>query len=53
MTRVVVAGGGSIGSLFAAHLARVAEVTVLTPRSTVTALAAGFRPVLHPSATTV
>ena len=30
--RVVVAGGGSIGSLFAAHLARVAEVTVLTRR---------------------
>jgi 2-dehydropantoate 2-reductase len=32
VTRVVVAGGGSIGSLFAAHLARVAEVTVLTRR---------------------
>ena len=31
--RVVVAGGGSIGSLFAAHLARVAEVTVLTRRA--------------------
>jgi 2-dehydropantoate 2-reductase len=32
VTTVVVAGGGSIGSLFAAHLARVAEVTVLTRR---------------------
>jgi 2-dehydropantoate 2-reductase len=32
MTKVVVAGGGSIGSLFAAHLARVADVTVLTRR---------------------
>ena len=32
MTRVVVAGAGSIGSLLAAHLARVAEVTVLTRR---------------------
>ena len=32
MTAVVVAGGGSIGSLFAAHLARVADVTVLTRR---------------------
>ena len=32
MTSVVVAGGGSIGSLFAAHLARVADVTVLTRR---------------------
>ena len=32
MTRVVVAGGGSIGSLLAAHLAQVAEVTVLTRR---------------------
>jgi 2-dehydropantoate 2-reductase len=30
--RVVVAGGGSIGSLFAAHLARVADVTVLARR---------------------
>src|SRR6476469_143297 len=30
--RVVVAGAGSIGSLLAAHLARVAEVTVLTRR---------------------
>jgi 2-dehydropantoate 2-reductase len=29
---VVVAGAGSIGSLFAAHLARVADVTVLTRR---------------------
>jgi len=32
MTRVVVAGAGSIGSLLAAHLARVAEVAVLTRR---------------------
>ena len=32
MTEVVVAGAGSIGSLLAAHLARVAEVTVLTRR---------------------
>jgi 2-dehydropantoate 2-reductase len=32
VTRVVVAGAGSIGSLFAAHLARVAEVAVLTRR---------------------
>jgi 2-dehydropantoate 2-reductase len=32
VTKIVVAGGGSIGSLFAAHLARVAEVTVLTRR---------------------
>ncbi len=32
MTKVVVAGVGSIGSLLAAHLARVAEVTVLTRR---------------------
>jgi 2-dehydropantoate 2-reductase len=32
VTSVVVAGGGSIGSLFAAHLARVADVTVLTRR---------------------
>src|SRR5436190_5823543 len=30
--QVVVAGAGSIGSLLAAHLARVAEVTVLTRR---------------------
>src|SRR3954454_21017629 len=30
--RVVVAGAGSIGSLIAAHLAQVAEVTVLTRR---------------------
>ena len=30
--RVVVAGAGSIGSLLAAHLAQVAEVTVLTRR---------------------
>ncbi len=33
MTHIVIAGGGSIGSLFAAHLARVAEVTVLTRRA--------------------
>jgi len=32
MTRVLVAGAGSIGSLLAAHLARVAEVSVLTRR---------------------
>ncbi|HLX31700.1 MAG TPA: ketopantoate reductase family protein [Gaiellaceae bacterium] len=32
MTKVVVAGAGSIGSLLAAHLAQVAEVTVLTRR---------------------
>ena len=32
MTRVVVAGAGAIGSLLAAHLARVAEVTVLVRR---------------------
>jgi len=32
VTSVVVAGAGSIGSLLAAHLARVAEVTVLTRR---------------------
>ena len=32
MTRVIVAGAGSIGSLFAAHLARVADVCVLTRR---------------------
>jgi 2-dehydropantoate 2-reductase len=32
VTRVVVAGAGAIGSLLAAHLARVAEVTVLTRR---------------------
>lgn len=32
MTRVVVAGAGAIGSLLAAHLARVADVTVLTRR---------------------
>jgi 2-dehydropantoate 2-reductase len=32
VTRVVVAGAGSIGSLLAAHLARVAEVTVLARR---------------------
>src|SRR4051812_50200460 len=30
--RVVVAGAGSIGSLLAAHLAQVADVTVLTRR---------------------
>ena len=32
MTRVCVAGAGSIGSLFAGYLARVAEVSVLTRR---------------------
>ena len=32
MTRVCIAGAGVIGSLFAAHLARVAEVSVLTRR---------------------
>ena len=32
MSRVVVAGAGSIGSLLAAHLAQVADVTVLTRR---------------------
>jgi 2-dehydropantoate 2-reductase len=32
VTTVVVAGAGSIGSLYAAHLARVAEVVVLTRR---------------------
>ncbi len=32
MTRIVVAGAGAIGSLLAGHLARVAEVTVLTRR---------------------
>lgn len=32
MTKVVVAGAGSIGSLLAGHLARVADVTVLTRR---------------------
>ena len=32
MTKVVVAGAGSIGSLLAGHLAQVAEVTVLTRR---------------------
>jgi 2-dehydropantoate 2-reductase len=32
VTRVCVAGAGVIGSLFAAHLARVADVTVLTRR---------------------
>ncbi len=32
MTKVVVAGAGAIGSLLAAHLAQVAEVTVLTRR---------------------
>ena len=31
--RVCVVGGGAIGSLYAAHLARVAEVTVLTRRA--------------------
>ncbi|HZQ15262.1 MAG TPA: 2-dehydropantoate 2-reductase [Gaiellaceae bacterium] len=33
MTRVCVAGAGVIGSLFAAHLARVAEVSALTRRA--------------------
>ena len=33
MKRVCVAGAGAIGSLFAAHLARVAEVSVLTRRA--------------------
>ncbi len=32
MTKVVVAGAGSIGSLLAAHLAQVVDVTVLTRR---------------------
>jgi 2-dehydropantoate 2-reductase len=32
MTRVCVAGAGTIGSLFAAHLAQVTEVSVLTRR---------------------
>ena len=32
MTRICVAGAGVIGSLFAAHLARVAEVSALTRR---------------------
>ncbi len=32
MKRVCIAGAGTIGSLFAAHLARVAEVSVLTRR---------------------
>jgi 2-dehydropantoate 2-reductase len=32
VTKVVVAGAGSIGSLLGAHLARVADVTVLTRR---------------------
>ena len=32
MTRVCVAGAGVIGSLFAAHLARVADVSALTRR---------------------
>jgi 2-dehydropantoate 2-reductase len=32
MTRVCVAGAGAIGSLFAAHLAQVAEVSALTRR---------------------
>ncbi|MFZ1881042.1 MAG: 2-dehydropantoate 2-reductase [Gaiellaceae bacterium] len=32
MTRVCIAGAGVIGSLFAAHLARVADVSVLTRR---------------------
>ena len=32
MTSVCIAGAGTIGSLFAAHLARVAEVSVLTRR---------------------
>jgi 2-dehydropantoate 2-reductase len=33
LTRVCVAGAGTIGSLFAAHLARVADVSVLTRRT--------------------
>jgi len=33
MTRICVAGAGTIGSLLAAHLARVAEVSVLTRRT--------------------
>jgi 2-dehydropantoate 2-reductase len=33
VTKVVVAGAGSIGSLLAAHLSRVADVTVLTRRA--------------------
>ena len=33
MTRVCVVGAGTIGSLFAAHLARVAEVSVVTRRA--------------------
>jgi 2-dehydropantoate 2-reductase len=32
MTRVCIAGAGTIGSLFAAHLARVTDVSVLTRR---------------------
>ncbi|HEY1317833.1 MAG TPA: 2-dehydropantoate 2-reductase N-terminal domain-containing protein, partial [Gaiella sp.] len=32
MTRICVAGAGTIGSLLAAHLARVADVSVLTRR---------------------
>jgi 2-dehydropantoate 2-reductase len=32
LTRICVAGAGTIGSLFAAHLARVADVSVLTRR---------------------
>jgi 2-dehydropantoate 2-reductase len=32
VTRICVAGAGTIGSLFAAHLARVADVSVLTRR---------------------
>jgi 2-dehydropantoate 2-reductase len=33
VTRVCVAGAGSIGSLLAGHLARVADVSVLTRRA--------------------
>src|SRR5438477_104238 len=33
MTRVCIAGAGTIGSLFAAHLARVADVSILTRRA--------------------
>ena len=32
VTRICVAGAGTIGSLFAVHLARVADVSVLTRR---------------------
>jgi 2-dehydropantoate 2-reductase len=44
MRRVLVIGAGAIGSLYAAHLARVAEVSVLTRRADqARALAAGLR----------